>query len=462
MEIRKYVNYVNLSMRSSKGGEDLLNEEITDIGERVKRARKRVGLTQSGVAGGEVTRETISQVERGIIKTLTLKTAEIIVKNINKAAKDKGLDYRITVKKLLRNEEDIIEDLLDEHLKELKVSIMSNSEDVKNKIKEIEILFKDIADDKKEKIYENAIDYFFDNYEYEDAKTYILKCYAIAFRKNENEKLIESIYKLISIYTKQYDYKQVIKFMEHAEYIAEVNNLKNHEFMRKIYFHAAMAFRKNGEYKKCIYLLEKIKTMFTLDKKEILDIDTVLGRCYEKIKEYKKSENKFLNILSLSIDTEYVLMVALAYTNLAYVHFKQDNSELAIKYIDKAKKIKIEDYNKVAEIYYRAFQIYSSYCKNFNDVEEMFLDAIHKSNIVKNNKLKEKVIIKMMKYCIRNVNEGKLLSLLSRFEQEINLSKDATKIYFKAYAFLKDIKSKNADMVFEKCRNTSEIINDDI
>lgn len=435
---------------------------IESIGERIKKSRKKVGLTQKGVAGGEIKRETISLIETGNTKKITKKTIAIIVKNINKAAEENDMDYRITEEELLKEESDIIEELIEDQLKELKVLLMSKSSEIRTKLNEIETMFKDVPEEKKEKIYENVIDYFLDNRELEEAKTYILKCYAIASKKNENEKLIKTIYKLISIYTKRYDYKQVIKLMEHAERIAEFSNLKKDDYMKKIYFHSAMAFRKNGEYKECIYLLEKIKTIFSLTNNEILDTETVLGRCYEKIKEYKKAENIFLNILNLSIDTEYILMVALAYTNLAYVHFKQMNQDLAKEYIDKARKINIKDFDKMAEIYYRAFEIYSFDSKNFSEVEEMFYDAIHKATIVKNEKLEIKIINMMIEYCIREVKEDEILKILASYESEIDSSQNSMKIYFKSYAFLKDIKSKMSDIIFEKCRNSSGIIDDDI
>lgn len=430
-------------------------------GERVKRARKRVGLTQEGVTGGKVTRSLISEIENNKVK-LTKQTANIIVKNINKAATEKNIDYCITVEELLKEESDLIEDLIEESLKELKILKMSRSPEFRDKLNEIETMFKHVSEEKKEEIYENVVEYFSDSYEYEDAKTYILKWYNIAASRKESEKLIKIIYKLISIYTKKYEYTQVIKLAKYAERVAELGELKRNEFMKKIYFHSAIAFENIKEYKECIYTLKKLKTMFILNKNEILDIETLLGNCYKKTQQYIKAENLFLNILNLAIQTDYTLMVALAYTNLAELHFEKNNISLSEEYIEKAIKINAGNYDKIAEIYFTAFTIYSYRPNNFDKVKECFNNAMHKINIVKNYKLKSNLINRMLNYCIKEKRQEEVLEVMSMFQTEINSSENAINIYYKVYAFLKSTNNEKADIIFEQGFNLLKSIDNDI
>lgn len=423
-------------------------------GEIVKRARKRVGLTQEAVTGGEVTRNLISEIENNKVK-LTKQTANIIVKNINKTAIENNIDYYITVEDLLKDKDEQIEDLINEYLKELRILKVTKDNKFKERMNSIEKEMALIKENKKEEIYEIAAEYFYDIYEYKNSEFYFQRCYDIASGNKDNNKMIETIYKLVNLYTRSGEFEKIDNMSRLAENIFKSNKLEDKKYIRNIYFHEALAFENLSEYEKCLKTLNKITSEFFLSNNQCLDIETIKARCYTKLCEFDKAKDIYFHILDEAITLNYVLMIALTYANISELYLCCKDIEDAEIYIEKALKIKdIGDDKTIAEIYYDAFEVYSSKTNNIEKVRMIFYDTLHKIDIIKNEKLATKLFNGMCNYCIKEKSEDGILNILqiiyNRVKTKTLNDEKVITIYLRAYAFLKDVRNNKANDILLK------------
>lgn len=429
-------------------------DEVLDSGTKIKKIRKILRATQEQIAGKEITRVLLSQIENGKVK-LTEPTANVIAKNIEIICKEKNINLRkvITTEYLLEDKEEQINKIVNKCLKDLKlISITKRYDEFKIKLNEIEKKLEKISDSKKEKIYEVAANFFYESYEYEESEFYILKCYNIAAKNEDDEKMIECLSMRINVYSKMGQYEKVLNLERLAEVILKNNDIGKLSVIKNIYFNTAIALKNLGEYTKCIEMLKKIMISFKLPINKLLDVKIIMANCHSELKEYNKAKCIYLNILDTSIETDYILMIALIYANMAELFLKTGEIDNAEMYIEKAISIKnIKNDNKTAEIYYDAFLVYTSKRNNMEKVTQIFFDTIHKINIVKNKRMKVKIINNMCKYCINERREDILLNILDIIKNCVNnenlVHETFVRIFYRSYNFLKEIDSKKANDV---------------
>lgn len=429
--------------------------EILKPGEKVKRIRKILGVTQSKLGGTLVTRFMISQIETGRVK-LAPYTATKLSKRINEIADKKKINLIIDSSFLLESTEMQAIRILENNLRELRILKMSDKHlEFNDKIIEVEKKLEKIDLYDKFKLYELAADFYFEKYDFEEAEVCLLKCFKMAARNRDEKVIIELIEKLIRIYGYMGKYKAVISLVSYVNKLISKQNVMEVDIIKNTYFNQALALKKLGENDKCIELLNKIRMNFIIDKKKVLDMDMLEANCYMKLQDYKKVEQIYLRTLNKAIDTDYNLIVALSYANLAELYFKMKNINLAEDYIERAVGIKdIGNDDIIAQIYYGKFKIYASKAKNIEAVRESFKDTIHKLNISKNKDLLTKVINEMCDYCIQERSYNDVLKILELIDEKIKnndfINEKIPCIFYKAYVYLKENQNESADKVLYK------------
>lgn len=429
--------------------------EILKPGQKIKRIRKMLGITQRKLGATFVTRSMISQLENEKSK-LTPYLAMKLSKRINEIADKEEIDLNIDSSFLLESMEMQAIRILENDLRELKILKMSDKQlEFNEKIIEVEKKLEKIDLYDKVKLYELSADFYFEKYDFEEAEVYILKCLKMVVRNRDEKSTIKLIAKLMRIYGSMEKYKAVISLAAYVNKLISKQHVIEADIIKNIYFDQALALKKLGEYDKCIELLNKIRVNFSINKKKILDMDMLEANCYLELQDYKKVEQIYLRILNKSVDIDYNLIAALACANLAELYFKIKKISLAEDYIERAVGIKnINDDSIISQIYYERFKIYSSKPKNIQLVRESFNDAIHKLNICKNKDLLAKVIEEMCDYCIQERSKDDVLKILELIDQKIKsddfISNKLPGIFYKTYVYLKENQNEKAETVLYK------------
>ncbi|WP_084756824.1 helix-turn-helix transcriptional regulator [Clostridium sp. DMHC 10] len=133
---------------------------ILSKGDKIKLLRKKYKLRQEDIAGNDITRNLISEIETNKAN-LTRSTAEAILKNLQKLGTKNHFEIEETVDYLLEDETIQASRVLDDYVGKLKTFMVYRDGDFTATLKEVEeFLVKWSITDKKIIIYELAGDYF--------------------------------------------------------------------------------------------------------------------------------------------------------------------------------------------------------------------------------------------------------------------------------------------------------------
>lgn len=446
----------------------MFTNEILTPGEKVKKIRKVIGASQQDIAGNQITRNLISQIENG--KTnLILSTAEIICNNMKIFMKNnvnnsiKNLE--ITPELLLEDEETQANNIAKKYLKELrKLRISTQNEKFEIMVQEIERFLEkwNISYKIKAEIYEVISDVYFNYNDYNKSILRLQNSLDITMRENDYENSLRIMLDLSKkVYINGGDALQQLMTMHSALNLYTHNNLNNKDLLKKIYFNFALYYSEINMHDNSIEFLDKLFKEFDLSIKEVLDIKLLKANCYEETAQYKLAEELYLNILDLSLEKSSYTITSKVYNSLGSLYRLTGEYQNSLKYIDHSMKIKdnIEERNYAKTLYY-ALENYIEM-----DYEELviknYISALNSLDNVRNNNLYYNLVNQLYNYFFIRKEYEVIFDLLRKVEisikRKIIIDKDCINLFFKTSYELKNNNKLKSDELFEKGINLLKI-----
>jgi len=426
----------------------MFTNEILSPGEKVKKIRKVIGASQQDIAGNQITRNLISQIEN--CKTnLVLSTAEIICNNIKTFMKNnvnnsiKNLE--ITPELLLEDEETQANNIAEKYLKELrKLRISTQSEKFKIMVQDIEKFLEkwNVSYKLRVEIYEVISDVYFNYNDYNKSILRLQNSLDITMRENDYENSLRIMLDLSKrVYINGGDTLQQLMTTHSALNLYTHNNLNNKDLLKRIYFNFALYYSEVNMHNNSIEFLDKLFKEFDLSIKESLDIKLLKANCYEETGQYKLAEELYLNILDLSLEKSSYTITSKVYNSLGSLYRLAGEYENSLKYIDHSIKIKdnIDERNYAKTLYYALENYIEMDCEEL--VIKNYRSALNCLDKVRNNNLYYNLSIKLYDYFIIKKEYENVFDLLRKVEisikRKIIMNKDSVTLFFKASHELK-------------------------
>lgn len=264
----------------------VFNQTVSS-GQLVKKIRKSLGLRQYQIVNDQITRNLISLVENNKIP-LTANSAKIIIECINEHAEAKGSPIRITDQDLR------IDGIFEARLKI--ASYLETFDNVENEGRAtIEFMIHDInvllsqydLPEQKMLLFKIIADYFVNRGDLSSALIYYLKCYEATVRISDVDATLEILSTLVSMYLKNGENLNAIRFAKIAENIAPINSSA---IFQTILFNKAMAFEHHKEYKRCVWEVDRlIKNWPTVSASRLFELKLLKADSLLKLEYYQES-----------------------------------------------------------------------------------------------------------------------------------------------------------------------------
>ena len=393
-----------------------LEDTILSPGEKIRRIRGYLGLKQSEITGGKVTRNLISYIENGKTK-LVRDTAEIIVSSMMGYAEQNGIPLEITAEYLMRSERNQANQLLNQYLVELKNSL-DDDKSFNIILQKAEQIFRywDIKD-KKAEIYEITGDHLYGEEQFIKSNIYYIKALENYIKETNDFKIAEVYLKVGRNKIVLKDYQEGIYYNIHAKLILDENNIKDINLHNRILYNNALAYKNLDQYVECLESLENLEaTSEYLNKSQHLDILLLKGNVYFRKKEYKMAEKIYEQIIDMS-EEEQLDLKASAYFNMGEIYLKKYNKiENAMEYFHKCMHIEliIENYNLV-DTYLNLGRCYRAMGDYEN--EALFLNkSLEAGKQWKNHISLVEVYKEILQFYIRNDKEEELDNLVEEIK----------------------------------------------
>ncbi|GLC32884.1 helix-turn-helix domain-containing protein [Clostridium omnivorum] len=382
----------------------VFEDEILSPGEKIRKLRILLGATQADIAGEDVTRNLISELERHKNK-LSLKTAKAIATNINNYVIKNNIDFeRVSDEDLLEDSKVQVNKVIKKLIKKLdniKLTQKYNEfVNLKDEIDDLICKYETLIDPEfKCNIYKLYSDIYFQFHELEKSEIYALKCYDEALISNNNLILVDVLMTRIKILWRTNREREIVILAKYALYIYEINKLKDALIIKKIYYNMALAYKTIKEQQTCIYWLEKLEQNFMLENKEYCDIKILKANCYLELLEYNKAEKLYLETLELAKKVNNITAITKIYKNLAFSYYKLNDYSKAIEYANIALDIKNNDEEENILTFYYAISIYRK-TESTDLVIKNYEKAILRARNYKNDYILLKLIKRVSNYFI--------------------------------------------------------------
>lgn len=387
---------------------------VLSDGDKLKKIRKKYNVKQEDITGNEITRNLISEIENNKA-SITKKTAEVIIKNLNEIAKKKNFKVVETVAYLMENQIAQATKALDNYIEELKTLSISKGGSFIKILKETESFLIDWdIKDKKLKVYELAGDYFCNNNEMYKSVVYYEKASALLSRMFLDKELLPLSRKLSMVYCYIGDYKKSIECCEFA--LSRFENISQKD---KVVFryNNALNYKRVNNFEKALKNINIAEDL--IDKQDTSNYIRILnnkGNCFYEMKMYREAIDIFLCTLDL-IDKnnaeQYIINLINIFNCYWFLNLKDkamQNFDILLKELPNLNNFdeylpeiyfevgKIyEKLNKpdITENYYIKALDYSEKQKNYVFTKEVLYALIEMyivdKDVEKMNKIKEKV-----------------------------------------------------------------------
>lgn len=336
---------------------------ILSKGDKIKLLRKKYKLRQEDIAGNDITRNLISEIETNKAN-LTRSTAEAILKNLQKLGTKNHFEIEETVDYLLEDETIQASRVLDDYVGKLKTFMVYRDGDFTATLKEVEeFLVKWSITDKKIIIYELAGDYFGTQNEMDKSIIYYEKALTLVGKLSLSPMLLSILKKLSKVYGCSGKYNESIECCDFA--LNHFENLSQHDTIYFVYNRAYVFFMLKN-YERALADIEMIENL--LDANDMRTYFTVLDTkavCLHELKKHNEAIKLYNRLLEMlddkQIDKRIVIRI-----NIAEVYIELSNVDRANYLLDEVKK-ELPFINNgsgyEANIYYEIGKIY----RGFND-----------------------------------------------------------------------------------------------
>ncbi|PJI08776.1 MULTISPECIES: helix-turn-helix transcriptional regulator [Clostridium] len=284
--------------------------EILSIGTKLKNLREKYNVRQEDLAGGEITRNLISQIEHGKAN-LTKNAAEIILKNLKKICGKNHITIDENIEYLMEDEKSQAEKILDKYIKELRDLMVYKDASFVDKLTEVEeFLVQWNITDKKVDIFELAGDYFTSTDDYYKSSLYYEKARALFDKYSKNS--ISILRKLSMVYFYMGEYEQDIKCCQFA--LDWFNDDLTEEYRCIFLFNSALCYIEIKQYYEAIKNLIKTEEIIKhVNINKYYEVLVEEAICLEHLEKYTESldiYNKLLDIFKNTNAEQYVLVLA--------------------------------------------------------------------------------------------------------------------------------------------------------
>lgn len=389
-----------------------LEETILLPGEKIRRIRGYLGLKQSQITGGRVTRNLISYIENGKVK-LVRETAEIITENILKHASEKNMPIEITAEYLMWDEKEQAKHLLERYLLDLKDNIHRDKRFNMGLERAKEILeFWEIRN-KKAELDEVLGDYLYEKKEFIKGNIYYIKAIENYIKEKNNFKVAEVYVKLGNNKILMEDYQEGIYYNDHAKLLLYENGIEDEALYSRILYSNALAYNHLGRYDKALENLKNLeKESRNLRQSKVLDILLLKASIYCSEEDYGAAKEVYEKIIEES-HKDQLNIKALAYFKLGDLWLeKYGKITVAMEYLQEAVKIQLEikDYD-LANTYLVLGRCYGAV--NDYENESIFLiKALAEANRWENHRSLIHIYKEILEFYIRNDRERAVDDLL--------------------------------------------------
>ncbi|MCD2346292.1 helix-turn-helix transcriptional regulator [Clostridium guangxiense] len=304
---------------------------VTD-GEKLRAIRDRYKLKQSDIAGKDITRNLLSEIETGKA-IITKNTAEIIIKNLKEIGRKRNLKIDETVEYLMENTLVQATKILDDYIAKLKELLISKGEGFTQTLKEAKSFLADWdISDKMASIYELAGDYYYINNEMYESIMYYEKAVTAIGKLVVSDQLLQVFSNIVKAYILVGDYDKAI---ESSTFVIEHFDNLSSEYIVKFMYNRAYGYSLLNKYELAIRDIDKIENLVSKDdiQKYFMVFDTKAVCLHEsrKYDEALKLYNKILDVLgSEYIDKKLAVYVNMTELYLATAVRDKANSTLSI------------------------------------------------------------------------------------------------------------------------------------
>lgn len=427
--------------------------EIMSIGDKLKNLRKKYNLSQDDLAGNQITRNLISQIEHNKAN-LTRSSAKIMLTNLKKICDKKNTEVEEDIDYLLEDERSQANKVLDKYIRELKDLTVYRDGAFLSKLSEIEeFLAKWDIKDKKITIFEMAGDYYSNIRDFYNSSMYYEKAKAIMDGDVHNEDMLSVLRKLSMIYYYMGKYEEDIKCCDFA-----INHFKD---MSEEYY-CIFIYNKSTCYmnlKQHDVALEGLKEIEYLTKKismdKYYDVCIQIAICLGEINKYDESVqlyNKILESIGNNNYEKYIVVII----NLVEIYMKLgDNEKIKenLKLIFEVKKHLSEKFISLPEVYFEIGKI-GKELKDLELAEEYCEQALTYAKKNMRYNLESDILYELIDLYIEQNNKEKILDIMNEFFILTGKEgKISTKVMYKLidfYLSIKDINSLKDILSFSK------------
>jgi tetratricopeptide (TPR) repeat protein len=404
------------------GAITMFDNEIMMQGERLKKIRQIIlGATQEEISAGVCTRTMICLIENNKQK-LSYNLAYRISKNLNRIAKEKGMDLSlITPKELLIDEDEQANYVFQNNILNELHKIEINSIDInflEKKISESEELIEkyNITDDKKIDFYKLSADLYYYKHSYSKSDQMCDLGLKISINsQNSFEEVNLYIYKSRNnIFTENY-----ARALQQLDYAEKLNNsIVNDDLSVMILHFRGLTYKKLGEYDSALKYFEILKQFEIKDYKMLLKVKMVYANCFNDYHKFDEAEKEYKETLSIAMNYDDKGFISMTYRNLSELYFNKKDYKTAAMYIKESLIYSLNS-EYLNEILYLAAKvlIYVN-----EDVETYLLQALElcEKNDKENLSLIEQVIYELVLIYIKKEDKENLM-LMADKAKELNI-----------------------------------------
>ncbi|MGF7059317.1 hypothetical protein [Brassicibacter mesophilus] len=364
------------------------------IGQNLRQIRKKYGIRQHEISGGEVTRNLISLIENG--KTpLHERVAKLIAKNINEINEQKNNSVYVDYKDLLEPKRVKAKEQADVLVNKLKRRIKDKDfKDLEQDINDIELFFEEWSIlEKKAELYELLGDIFYLQKDRINEYSYYTKAFEACFSLPYRRKKYELVLKLGAACIGLTKYEEAIRLNSLAINSFDICSEK---VIASLYYNNALAYKKMNLFSdalKCIQQAEK-----HIYKDEYTVIKTILilkGNCYKDTHQYDKAIKIYETLISMCEAEDDFENLCIIYINMIEL-FKSTGSianvlECKNKVMDLLEKV---DQNSpyIVDVFFE-LALALKYLDDISSAERFLLTALEYSELNMQNKKKIEILI---------------------------------------------------------------------
>lgn len=335
--------------------------KILSQGDKIKLLRKKYNLKQEEIAGSDITRNLISEIETNKAN-LTRNVAKVILKNVFAMADKKHFQVDETVEYLLETENEQALKILDKYIDKLKTVMICKDDSFITTFREAEdFLIKWDLTDRKMAIYDLAGDYFCIQNELNTSIVYYEKALAVVGKLFLTQEVLNLLHKLCRTYGNAGRYDETIRCCDFA--LNHFEDLSEKDIVYFVY-NRAFTFMNLRNFERSLADIDKIEGMIDKDDAQryfaILDTKAV---CLYELKRYDEALKVYTKLLKMLDDKQMDKKIVM-HINIAEVYIALSENDKANVLLNEVKrKLPFIDNGSCyeANIYYELGKIYIGY-----------------------------------------------------------------------------------------------------